>query len=69
MRRAKVESLRGHFDQMKMKEGEDITKYSERIRKCVNVIRVAGRKIDDETMVSKVLRTFLPIYAIIVSNI
>ena len=45
VRRDKGEILRGQFDQMKMKEGEDITKYSERIKKCVSVIRASGGKI------------------------
>ena len=36
VKRAKDESLRGQFDQMKMKELEDIKKYSERIKKCVS---------------------------------
>ena len=52
-----------------MKEGEDITKDSERIKKCVSAIRVAGGKIEDETMVSKVLRNLLSINAIRVSTI
>ena len=52
-----------------MKEDEDITKYSERIKKCVSAIRAARGKIEDETMLSKVLRTLLPIYAIRVSAI
>ena len=54
---------------MKIKEGEDITNYSERIKKCVNAIIVVGGKIEEETVVSKVLRSLFPIYAIRVSII
>ena len=36
VRRAKVESLRGQFDQMKMREDENIAKYVERIKASVS---------------------------------
>ena len=52
-----------------MKEGEDITKYSERIKKCFNAIRATSGTIEEETLVIKLLRTLLPIYAIRVSSI
>ena len=52
-----------------MKEGEDIAKYTERIQKWVSVVSDVGGKIDDEIVVSKVLRTLLPINAISVSSI
>jgi hypothetical protein len=38
VRRAKVESLRGKFDQMKMREDEKIAKYVERIKESVSAI-------------------------------
>ena len=54
---------------MKMKEGENIVQYSWRIKESVSVIRVKGGDIIDETVVNKILRTLLPIYAIRVSSI
>ena len=69
VKRAKAESLRGQFDQMKMREDENITKYVDRIKACVSAIKAAGGDIKGETVVSKVLRTLLPIYAIRVSAI
>ena len=54
---------------MKMKEDENIAKYFERIKASVSAIRASGGKIEDETIISKVLRTLLPIYAIRVSII
>ena len=62
VRRAKVEILRFQFDQMKMREDKNIAKYSERIKASVSEIRASGGKIDDVIVVSKVLRTLLPIY-------
>ena len=54
---------------MKMREDENIAKYVERIKACVSAIRASGGDIKEETIVSKVLRTLLPIYAIRVSTI
>ena len=44
VRRAKVESIRGQFEQMKMREDENIAKYVERIKASVNAIRDFWRK-------------------------
>ena len=57
VRRAKAESLRGQFDHMKMREDKNIAKYVERIK-------ASGGDIDDKTIVSKVFKNILPIYAI-----
>ena len=51
-----------------MEEGENIAQYVARIKE-VNAIRGATGKIDDDTVLSKFLRTLLPIYAIRVSGI
>ena len=64
MKRAKAESIRGQFDQMRMREDEKIAKYVERIRASVSAIRASRGEIKEETVISKVLRTLLPIYAI-----
>ena len=56
--------MRGKFDEMKMQEGETITEYCGRIKDVVNSIRGANKVIDNKTMISKVLRNFLPIYVI-----
>ena len=49
---------------MRMQEGENIAKYFSRIKDVVNYIRGSTGKIADETVLRKVLRTLLPIYAI-----
>ena len=69
VRRAKAESLRGQFDQIKMRENENIAKYVERIKASVSAIKASGGKIEEEIVISKVLRTLLLIYAIRVSAI
>ena len=57
--RAKVESLRGKFDDMRMEEGENIDQYVARIKEVVNAIRGDIGKIDNDTILRKVLRTLL----------
>lgn len=52
-----------------MKEGENIFQYSEMIKDCVSAIKAIGGKIYDETIINKILRSLLPIYAIRVSSI
>ena len=69
VRRAKVESLKGQFDQMRMREDKNIAKYVERVKANVSGIRASRGEIKDRIFISKVLRTLLPIYAIRVSFI
>ena len=69
VRRAKFKSLRGKFDLMKMRGDENIAKYVERIKASVSAIKAFGGDIDDKIVVSKVLKTLLPIGVIRVSNI
>ena len=54
---------------MRMMEGENIVQYCTRFKEVFNAIRGANGEIKDETMISKVLRTLLPIYSIRVSTI
>ena len=54
---------------MKMREDENIAKYVERIKVSVSVIKASRGEIKDETVISKVLKTLLPIYAIRVSAV
>ena len=54
---------------MKMKEDENIAKYVERIKASASAIRAFGGEIKEETIISKVLKTLLPIYEIRVSAI
>ena len=62
--RAKDESLRGKFDDMRMQEGENIAQYCSQIKHFVNEIRGAIGKIDYDIVLRNFLRKLLPIYAI-----
>ena len=54
---------------MRMREDENVAKYVERMKASVNVIRESRGEIKEETIVSKIIKTFLSIYAIRVSAI
>ena len=69
VQRAKRESLRGKFDDMRMEENENAVQYGARIKEVVSAIRCLGGQLDEDTVNSKYLRTLLPIYAIRVSAI
>ena len=52
-----------------MREHENIAQYSERIKASVSAIGASRGKIDDVTVVTKVLKTLLHVYAIRLSSI
>ena len=54
---------------MRVKEDENVAKYVERIKASVSVIRAFEVEIKEETSVSKILKTLIPINAIRVSII
>ena len=54
---------------MKMREDENIEKSVERVKVSVSAIKTSRGDIKDETIVSKVFKTLLHIYAIRVSTI
>lgn len=67
--RAKSKNISGKFNDVRMQEGENAAQYFSRMKGVVNTIRGATGKIDDDIVLSKVLRIFLPTYAIRVSTI
>ena len=69
IQRAKRESLRGKFDDMKMEEGENVDQYGARMKEVVSAIRSLGGQLQEEIVSRKYLRNLLLIYAIRVSAI
>ena len=49
---------------MRLREDENIAKYVERVKASISAIKASRGDIKEEIVVSKVLRTLLPIYAI-----
>ena len=54
---------------MRIEEGQNIAQYASKIKEVVSAIRSVNGVLDDETIIRKFLRTFLPIYSIRVSSI
>lgn len=54
---------------MKMKEGENIEQYTNRLKQVLHAIRASNGDISGETVVRKVLRTLFPVYTIRISTI
>ena len=53
VQRAKRESLRGKFDDMKMEEHENAVQYGARVKEVVSAIRCLGGTLDNDTVNSK----------------
>jgi hypothetical protein len=56
---AKLQTYRGQFEQLKMKEDEDITAYFLRVDETMNTIIGLGEEIEESVIVQKVLRSLL----------
>jgi hypothetical protein len=54
---AKLQTYRGQFEQLKMKEDEDIAAYFLRVDETVNTIIGLGEEIEESVIVQKVLRS------------
>jgi hypothetical protein len=54
---AKLQTYRGQFEQLKMKEDEDIAAYFLRVDETVNAIIGLGEEIKESVIVQKVLRS------------
>jgi hypothetical protein len=57
VKEAKIQTCRGQFKQLKMKEDENIAVYFLRVDEIVNAIIGLGEKIEESVIVQKVLRS------------
>jgi hypothetical protein len=57
VKQAKIQTYRGKFESLKMKEEENIAEYFQRVDEIVNSIRALGEEIKDKIIVQKVLRS------------
>ena len=57
VKESKLQTYKGQFESLKMKEEENIGEYLLRVDEVVNVIRGLGGKLKEKEVVSKVLRT------------
>jgi hypothetical protein len=57
VKEAKLQTYRGQFEQLKMKEDENIAAYFLRVDETVNAIKGLGEEVDESIIVQKVLRS------------
>ena len=56
-RKAKLQTYRAQFEQLRMNEDEDIAAYILRVYHLVNTIRGLGEEVEETIVVRKILRT------------
>jgi hypothetical protein len=57
VKEAKLQTYRTQFENLKMKEEENIVEYFHRVDEVVNSIRAAGEEVTDKPIVQKILRS------------
>ncbi|CAL5382011.1 unnamed protein product [Camellia sinensis] len=69
VKRAQLQALRRDFETLQMKNGESITSYCARTMEISNKMRFYGEKLDDVTIVEKILRSLTPTFDYVVCSI
>ena len=57
VKEAKIQTYRAQFENLKMKEEENIVEYLHRVYEVVNLIRATGEEIKDKPIVQNILRS------------
>ena len=69
VKESKLQTYKGQFESLKMKEEENIAKYLLRVDEIVNAIRGIREEIKEKDVVNKVIRTLLMNYDSKVSSL
>ncbi|KAE8676824.1 proline-rich receptor-like protein kinase PERK4-like [Hibiscus syriacus] len=69
MKRAQLQTLRRDFETLQMKDGESVTSYCARTMEISNKMRFHGEKMEDVTIVEKILRSLTPKFDYVVCSI
>ncbi|KAH7537743.1 hypothetical protein FEM48_Zijuj03G0125400 [Ziziphus jujuba var. spinosa] len=68
-KRVQLQALRAEFENLKMKSGELVSEYFSRIMVIANKMRIHGEKLDDVTIVEKILRSMMVKFNFVVCSI
>ena len=60
VKRVQLQVLRRDFETLQMKDGESVTSYCARTMEISNKMQFYGEKIEDFTIVEKILRSLTP---------
>ncbi|XP_039146831.1 uncharacterized protein LOC120284085 [Dioscorea cayenensis subsp. rotundata] len=69
VKRAQLQALRRDFENLQMKDGESINNYFARTMRLANNMRFYGEKMDDVTIVEKILQSLTAKFDYIVCSI
>ena len=69
VKRAQLQALRRDFETLQMKEGESVMSYCARTMETSNKMRFHGEKINDVTIVEKILHSLTPKYDYVICSI
>ncbi|CAM8997835.1 unnamed protein product [Rhodiola kirilowii] len=69
VRNSRMQAVTTKFEEMKMKESESIAEYNTRVLELFNEASALGKHIDEDRLVSKVLRSLPPRFAMKVTAI
>ena len=68
-KRQQLQALRSEFEMLRMKLGESVADYFSRTMEIVNKMRIQGEKMEDITIIEKILRSMTPKFNIVVCSI
>ncbi|CAL9007503.1 unnamed protein product [Prunus brigantina] len=69
VKRAQLQALRKEFEMLQMKNGETVTDYFARILTVANKMRIHGDRMEDVTVIEKILRSMTSKYDYVVCSI
>ncbi|XP_057959925.1 uncharacterized protein LOC131152212 [Malania oleifera] len=69
VKRAQLQALRKDFETLQMKDGESVTSYCARTMEISKKMQFHGEKMDDVTIVEKILRSLKATFDYIVCSI
>ena len=69
VKRAQLQVLRREFEILQMKDGESVTSYCGKVMEISNRMQVYGEKMEDVTIVEKILRSLVPKFDFVVCAI
>ncbi|XP_030938351.1 uncharacterized protein LOC115963486 [Quercus lobata] len=69
VKHAQLQALRRDFETLQIKDGEFVTSYCARTMEISNKMRFHGEKMEDVTIVEKILRSLTPMFDYVVCSI